>query len=56
MDVLNAADILEIPLDDLQIGREGDEKETGDHERTRININKKIKSEQKQQDLDQNQD
>merc|ERR1712086_101176 len=36
MDVLNAADILGISLEDLQIGREGDEKETGD----RININK----------------
>merc|ERR1712086_1245954 len=33
MDVLNAADILGISLDDLQIGREGGIKETGDHER-----------------------
>jgi len=56
MDVLNAAEILGISLDDLQIGREGDIKETDNHEKTRININKKIKSEQIKQDLEQNED
>jgi len=53
MDVLNAAGILGISLDDLQIGSKGDEEGTGTdyHKKTGINMNKKIKIEPKQIDI-----